>query len=727
MMRHARPARTAGFFLALGALLSALAAGCGGTDDHTTGTGTEWSTNGGATWNQRYSTLDQIDTSNVSRLKGVWRTHLNGSGVGAKYSGESQPVVQDGVVYVTTGNDDVFAVSVATGKILWEHKSGIDQSITTICCGWLNRGVALGDGRVYVGQLDGKVVALDQKTGEPVWTRQLVQWQKGQTITGAPLFLDGTIYLGVVGADFGTRAFLEAMDAATGDSVWRFYTIPGPGEPGHETWPDNESYLHGGAAVWSTPAYDEDLNLLYITTGNAGNDWWGGNRAGDNLYAASIVAIDKDTGKVKWHFQEVHHDIWDYDTPSPAVLFDVDRDGKTIKGLGAPGKTGWLYLLDRETGKPLYGIDETPVPQSDEQKTAKTQPIPRTGEFIPHGAPTTAEIELVKSQIPGDAKKLPVVVAQEMFTPPSTKHMLVYRPGPQGGNNWMPSSYNQETEMFYVCSALQTVGVQSADRTFAPGKAFAGIGAIAGISFSQGSGTLTAIDAGSGRVTWQKQWSEPCYSGTVTTAGNLVFVGRNNGELEAYDAETGDRVWHFQTGAGANDTVAVFEQDGKEYVVFLAAGNSLAATAHGDSLWLFSLDGTMGPVAAPSSGSGTKHAGEGGGAQGANSGGGGGNAGGGKAGGGNAGGGNGGGQTGTGNAAAGKTVFADNCAGCHGSLGTGGNGGPDLTTIPTAKQQAAVVEQVRNGGGGMPAFKDQLTEKQIRDVATYVTKEITNK
>jgi alcohol dehydrogenase (cytochrome c) len=709
--------------VALGGILLALAAGCGGSDDQTTGAGAEWSTNGGATWNQRYSTLDEIDTSNVAQLKGTWRTHLNGSGVAAKYSGESQPVVQDGVVYVTTGNDDVFAVSVETGKIIWEHKSNIDQSISTVCCGWLNRGVALGDGRAYVGQLDGKVVALDTKTGEPIWTRQLVQWQKGQTITGAPLFLDGKIYIGVVGADFGTRAFLEAMDAKTGDSVWRFHTIPGPGEKGHETWPEGDAYLQGGAAVWSTPAYDEDLNLLYITTGNAGNDWWGGDRPGDNLYAASIVALDKDTGKVKWHFQEVHHDIWDYDTPSPAVLFDVDKDGKTIKGVGAPGKTGWLYLLDRETGEPLYGIDEKPVPQSDEQKTAKTQPIPRTGEFIPHTAPTTAEVALAKSQITGDAKKLPVVVAQEMFTPTSTKHMLIYRPGPQGGNNWMPSSYSQKTEMFYVCSALQTVGVQSADLAYVPGKAFSGIGAIAGISFSQGSGTLTAIDAKSGRVTWQQQWPEPCYSGTVTTAGNLVFVGRNNGELEAYDAETGDRLWHFQTGAGANDTVTVFEHDGKEYVAFLSAGNSLAASAHGDSLWLFALDGTMGPVAAPGGGAGVEHAGEGGGA---NAGGGGGNAGG---GGGNAGGGGGnaGGQTGTGNAAAGKAVFAENCAGCHGSLGTGGNGGPDLTAIPSAKQQAAVIEQVQNGGGGMPAFKGQLTETQIQDVAAYVTKEITNK
>jgi alcohol dehydrogenase (cytochrome c) len=672
------------------------AAGCGSNSKQgSMSAGADWTTNGGATSNQRYSTLDEIDTSNVSQLKGVWRTHLNGVAMAAKYSGESQPVVQDGVIYVTAGNDDVFAVSVDSGKILWQYKANLDQSISTVCCGWLNRGVALGDGRVYLGQLDGKVRALDQKTGAVVWTRQLVQWQDGQTITGAPLFLDGKIYIGVVGADFGTRGFLEAMDASNGSSVWRYYTIPAPGEPGSDTWPEGAAYKQGGASVWSTPAFDKDLNLLYITTGNAGNDWYGGDRPGDNLYAASILAIDRDSGELKWHFQEVHHDIWDYDSPSAPVLFDVDSNGKTVKGIGAPGKTGWLYLLDRANGEPLYGIDEKPVPQSEEQKTAKTQPIPQSGEFIPHTPPTAKDIARVKSQITGAAKNVPVVVAQEMFTPPSTKHMLIYTPGPQGGDNWEPSSYSQETNMFYVCSALQTIGVQSANLGFVQGKGFAGIGAIAGIGYNESSGTLTAINATDGSVAWQKTWPDSCYSGTVSTAGNVVFVGRNSGELQAYDATSGDMLWSFQTGAGANDTATVFEQDGKQYVAFLSAGNSLVASAHGDSLWLFSLDGTLGPAAAPGAGTGTEHAGEGG--------------------------------TPTGDATAGKAVFSDNCAGCHGALGTGGNGGPDLTAIPSAKDKAAVVKQVTNGGGGMPAFKGQLTEQQIQDVSAYVTSEITNK
>ena len=387
-----------------------------------------WATNGGSTTNQRYSPLTQITSSNVKNLKGVWRTHLGGLGTAAKYSGEGQPVVWKGVLYVTTGNDDVSAISVKTGKILWQHKSNISQKISTVCCGWLNRGVGLGDGLAYIGQLDGKVVAISQSTGEQVWSTQLVQWQKGATITGAPLYLDGKIYIGVVGADFGFRAFMQQIDAKTGKLGWRFYTIPGPNDPGGDTWPaGSKAYLRGGAAVWSTPAVDRKLGLMYFSTGNAGNDWFGGDRKGKNLYASSIVALTMSTGKIKWAFQEVHHDIWDYDTPSPVVLFDAKTaSGKTIKGIGDPGKTGWLYLLDRTNGKPLYGIKETKVPQDAGQKTFATQPIPATSAFIPHGAPPKRDILRVLKERTGAVKKVPVVIAKNIFTPPPLGKLLIY-------------------------------------------------------------------------------------------------------------------------------------------------------------------------------------------------------------------------------------------------------------------------------------------------------------
>src|SRR5215204_3389714 len=340
-----------------------------------------WLTNGGTLSNQRYSPLDEIDTDNVGDLKGIWMTDLAGSGVAAKYSAEAQPIVYEGTMYVPTGADDVFAVSVDTGKILWRYQAKLDQKISTVCCGWLSRGVALGDGRVYLGQLDGTLVALDQKTGKRVWQTVVGDWQKGYTITAAPLYYDGMVITGVSGGEFSIRGRVQAYDADSGKERWRFYTIPGPGETGHDTWPqNNDSWQHGGAPVWQTPAVDPELGLLYFSTGNASPDLNGAERAGDNLFASSIVALDVKTGKHRWHFQQVHHDIWDYDGPSPVVLFDVGDK----KGIAQASKTGWLYMLDRETGKPLYPIPERPVPQNAVQKTAKTQPIPSYPPFIPH-------------------------------------------------------------------------------------------------------------------------------------------------------------------------------------------------------------------------------------------------------------------------------------------------------------------------------------------------------
>jgi quinohemoprotein ethanol dehydrogenase len=658
----------------------------------------DWPTVGGNLYNERYSPLDQINTENVSQLKGVWRTHLKGSGVGAKYSHESQPVVYKGVAYVSTGNDDAFAVSIATGKILWEYKSGISQKITTVCCGWLNRGVALGDGRVYMGQLDGKVVALDQQTGDVLWKRHLVKWQLGQTITAAPIYIDGKIYIGVVGAEFGTRSFLQELDATSGKPGWRWYTTAAPGEPGGDSWPSgSKEFLRGGATIWQAPAVDEKLGLLYFSTGNAGSDWFGGDRPGKNLFAASIVALDLKTGKLKWYFQQVHHDIWDLDSASPVILFDAGGH----KGIAQASKTGWLYMLDRETGKPLYGITEKPVPQNAEQKSWPTQPIPANGEFTPHGAVPQKDVQRVLKERTGPLKKVPVVVAKVPFTPPPPGKLLIYGQGPQGGVNWQPVSYSEKTHMIYVCSSVSWVGFEAARTPFkGPGKSYTGIAATAGVAWPEATGTLTAIDATNGSTVWQKRFPDPCYAGTSSTAGNVVFVGRNAGQLQAYDATNGKLLWSFQTGAGANDTATVFQQDGKEYVLFLSGGNSLQATPHGDSLWLFGLDGTLAPAPTPGKGSGTQHEGEGGKKS----------------------------PTSTkGDATAGKTVFENNCVSCHGADGHGGNGGPDLTSIPDAKNVKRVTSQVLNGGGGMPAFKGQLTTKQIADVAAYVTQKITNK
>ncbi|HXQ86457.1 MAG TPA: PQQ-binding-like beta-propeller repeat protein, partial [Gaiella sp.] len=249
-----------------------------------------WLTNGGTLANQRFSPLDDIDTSNVKNLKGVWMTDLE-SGTAAKYSAEGQPIFYDDVLYVPTGEDDVFAVDVETGKIRWKYDSGISQKINSVCCGWLSRGVAIGEGKVFIGQLDGNLVALDQDTGAVAWKTQVGSWRKGYTITAAPLYYDGMVITGVSGGEFSIRGRVQAYDAETGKLVWRFYTIPGPGETGHDSWPaGTDAWQHGGAPMWQTPAVDPKLGLLYFSTGNASPDLDGSGRAGDNLFAASIVA-----------------------------------------------------------------------------------------------------------------------------------------------------------------------------------------------------------------------------------------------------------------------------------------------------------------------------------------------------------------------------------------------------------------------------------------------------
>jgi alcohol dehydrogenase (cytochrome c) len=686
-----------------------------------------WPTNGGSLSNARYSPLDEIDSDNVEELKGVWLTHLNGSGEATKYSAEGTPIVYRGVMYIPTGADDVFAVDVATGKKLWVYEAHLPEAIDTICCGWANRGVALGDGMVFVSQLDGSLVALNQRTGKVKWRARVGKWQHGETVTSAPLYYNGRVYSGVSGGEFGIRGRLTAFDAETGKVDWKFWTIPGPGEKGHETWEGGDSWKHGGAPIWNTPAVDPELDMLYFATGNASPDLNGSGRPGENLFTASIVALDAETGKYRWHFQEVHHDIWDYDAPSPVVLWNAQVDGEEVKGLSEPGKTGWLYMLNRETGKPVHEIAEKKVPQAKKQQaTWETQPYPLTESFSPHTT-TEAQFKEIKklAEETFKSKKQDVEVTRGEIFDPFDHNPKVLAPGPTGGDNWPPSSYNRNTEDVYICgvsgyASYQTEGLEK----FNLGQTFlSSVLTITG--FGTYDGTLTAQNVNTGEIDWQREFEgESCYSGTTTTAGNLVFVGHSNGELAAYDAESGDELWHFQTGAGANSTPAIFEWEGHEYVAFYAGGNSLAGSAHGDNLWLFSLEGTMGPVKAGGPAEAGQHAGEeapqaeveeaegspkeaaGGGTEGKE---------------------NVEEESAGGSAAAGKTVFSENCSVCHGATGHGGNGGPDLTTQPKAKTLNGAIEQVTEGGGGMPAFGELLSTKEIEDVAAYVVESINGK
>jgi quinohemoprotein ethanol dehydrogenase len=648
-----------------------------------------WITNGGALSNERYSPLKLIDESNVGQLKGVWMTQLPGA-TAAKYSAEGQPLEYNGVIYIPIGTDDVFAISVDTGKALWQYQAHLDSTISTVCCGWVSRGLALGDGKLFIGQLDGKLVAVDQATGNVAWSTQAADWKAGTVFTAAPLYVDGLVIAGVAGGEFKARGHLMAFNATTGKEVWRFYTVPSPGQRGFETWPQTgDAWKGGGASIWQTPSADPKLGMLYFSTGNASPDDDGAIRPGANLFSVSIVALDIKTGKLRWYYQMVHHDLWDYDAPSPTLLFDATIHGKLVYGIGEAPKTGFLYLLDRTNGKPIYPTPEKPVPQEADQATYPTQPFPSVPPPLAIQVPTADQVAEIQKRANG----APMAIAKYPYTPYKNT-MMVTAPGPAGGTNWAPSSYDPVTHRIYVCGQNGVAGMTAGDAAEpSPNPNGAPVHDVGSIWTVGGpnTGYFDAVDVTTGKMVWTQHFADACYSGSVVTAGNLVFVGRNGGELQAYSAKTGALLWHFQTGAGANNVATVFRHNGKEYLAFFAGGNALGATPHGDNLWLFGLDGTLGPAPPPGAGTGVQHAGEGTPV-----------------------------PLAPANATSGATVFTANCALCHGASGTGGNGGPDLTSLAAAKDMTKIVQQVTNGGSGMPAFQATLTPQQIVDVSAYV-------
>jgi quinohemoprotein ethanol dehydrogenase len=549
-----------------------------------------WITNGGNIYNQRYSPLARVNRDNVAGLAPNWRISLNGSGTASKYSGQAQPLVYDGVIYIPTGANDVFAIAVESGEILWTYEAELDPDITVICCGWMSRGVAMGNGKIYSGQLDGKLVALDQTSGELIWSVQAERNEDGFSITTAPLYYDGMIITGFAGGDRASRGRVKAFDAETGELRWTFYTIPGPGELGHDTWPDyNDAWKFGGAAVWQTPAVDPELGLIYFSTGNPGPDANGSVRRGDNLFSVSIVAIDARTGEYRWHFQQIHHDLWDYDSPNPVILFDAEYDGEMRKGIVEVGKTGFVYILDRETGEPLVGIEERAVPQEPRQATAATQPYPIGDPVVPH------EIDIAP-------EGFKLVNQGRIFTP-FWDEPIVMKPLGTGGANWPPSSYDPDTDLFYVCAHDGAAAYSTSEGgtefvTPTPGERyFGGTYTRSGVARR---GIFAAVDLKTNRLVWRQQWAEMCYAGSIVTAGGLLFVGRNDGRLTALDKSNGDTLWEFQADAGIHSAVSTFEHEGQQYFVALAAGSFFPGTERGDSVWLFSLDGRLGQSASNS-------------------------------------------------------------------------------------------------------------------------------
>jgi len=548
--------------------------------------GKDWVTNGGNMTNQRYSTLKQIDTTNVKQLKGAWMTRLKSSGLGGKYSFEATPLVKDGIMYISTGNDDVFALNAKTGEILWEHWSQIGQTISTICCGWLNRGLAMGEGMLFIAQLDANMVALDIKTGKEVWRTPVEDWHNGYGMTAAPLYFDGIVYTGITGGEFGIRGRLTALDAKTGKILWRAYTLPAPGEPSGDTWPAGTThYTRGGASIWNTPALDPQLGLVYFAVGNCGPDYDGSMREGDNLFCASILAVNAKTGAYAWHYQQVHHDIWDYDSASPVMLFDTVVNGQPRKAAAQAGRTGWVYIVDRTNGKPLIGIEERPVPQEPRQKTAKTQPFPIGDAIVPQCA----------EPMPAAGYEKAGCIFEAFWEEP-----VLIQPSGIGGTNWSPMSYNPDTGSLYVPGTIRTSAFARYGDTYKLGLRYVG-GTQAAPIGSPMSGTFTAIGGNTNKIVWQNKtpYRIGMGGGSTATAGGLVFRGDPDGNFLAINAKTGEELWRFQTGFGADAPPAVYEVDGEEYVAIATGGNQIQLSANGDAVWVFSLKGQLGPLWPP--------------------------------------------------------------------------------------------------------------------------------
>ncbi len=454
---------------------------------------TEWRTYGGNLAGWRFSELSQITTENVARLapKWIFQTQVQGHM-------ETTPLVMNGLMYFTAPSNHAFAVDLRTGKELWHYaKTPIGRP--GLCCGEVNRGFAVLGNTLFKVNIEDTLVALDMATGKPLWETEIADYRKGYSGTLAPLVVKDKVLVGTAGAEFGIRGFVDAYDPQTGKRLWRFYTIPAKGDPGTETW-GKESYLHGGGSTWITGTYDPDLNLVYWGTGNPGPDMNGDIRPGDNLYTCSMVALDPDTGQMKWHFQFTPHDTHDWDAMGDPVLTDMTVEGKKVKALIHANRNGYFYALDRTSGKFLFAHEYTKVNWADG--------------IGPDGRPRVIQgIE------------------------PSEKGVTVC-PGLSGGHNWQATAFNPRTGLYYFSSTDGCEIFHRNDRDFVEGEWYQ-LSGNKKLPGDQLKGSFIALDAATGKVRWRFEMLQNPSGGALTTAGNLVFTGDAHGNLIALDARSG--------------------------------------------------------------------------------------------------------------------------------------------------------------------------------------------
>jgi alcohol dehydrogenase (cytochrome c) len=505
-----------------------------------------WLTYSGGLRSQRYSQLTQITPENVKNLEPQWVFQARSL---EKF--EATALVVDGIMYTVQPPNDLVALDATTGRTFWMY-SYRPSADARPCCGRVNRGVAILGDTLFMGTIDGHLVAVDSKTGRPIWDVKLERPEAGYALTVAPLVVKDKVIVGTAGGEYGIRGFLAAYDAKTGKEAWRFYTIAGPGEPGRETW-GGDSWKTGGGSIWVTGSYDPDSNLTYWGIGNAGPDWNGDTRPGDNLYTSSVVALDADTGKLKWHYQFSPHDEFDYDAVQVPVLADMRWQGATRKTLMFANRNGFFYVLDRMNGQFLSGKPFVRVNWAEG--------------FDKNGRP---------NRVPGMV--------------PTTEGTVIY-PGNQGGTNWYNPSFSPRTGLFYIPSWVNYSSLYvKRPQDFVEGRTFGAGGARSTVpqglrtpasnlrKEDEGYGAIRAIDPVTGDRKWEFKMADFTDAGILTTASDLLFSGGREGFVYALDARTGALLWKFIVGGQVQSGPMTYSVGGRQYVA-VAAGSSIFSFA----------------------------------------------------------------------------------------------------------------------------------------------------
>jgi alcohol dehydrogenase (cytochrome c) len=493
-----------------------------------------WLTYSGALTSQRHSLLTQIQPGNARDLELKWVFQSR-----SLERHQVTPLVVDGTMYTIQSPNGVVALNAGTGRQNWTYTHVPDPAAKN-CCGRFSRGLAIAGDTLFLASFDARMIAIDAKTGREIWkTEPVGDPKQGYAFTHAPLVVKDKVIAGTSGGEFGVRGFIAAWDVNTGKELWRFYTVPGPGEPGHETW-SGDSWLHGGAPVWVTGSYDSDLNLTYWGTGNPGPDWDGAGRQGDNLYSSSVVALDPDTGTLKWHYQFSPHNEFDWDSAQIPVLADLDWQGRARKVMLWANRNGMYYVLDRTTGEFLKGQPFVKVNWAD-GFDAKGRPI----------------------AVPGMA--------------PTKEGTLIY-PGNQGGTNWYSPSYSPRTGLFYVPAWENTSTTYlkgDTPPTFQEGRSFTGVFPRPGSTTDDVHSSIQAIDPKSGKKRWTHRLSAPSTeAGVLTTASDVLFSGARDGSFFALDARNGQVLWQTNLGMSVAAGPMTYAVNGRQFVSIMV-GSSL--------------------------------------------------------------------------------------------------------------------------------------------------------